>query len=391
MKTYNFSKIISRQHSDALKIEALPVLYGRKDLLPLWVADMDFATPDFIIKAIKKRLKHPILGYSVEPPAYKKAIADWLASHHGWEVKPGEISYIHGVVKGIGLAINYFVKPDEKIIIQPPVYHIFERVIRGNNRGLVYNPLIQNADGSFSMDFEGLEKACDAKCRMLILSNPHNPGGVVWDAGTLSRLASFCHKKGIIVIADEIHCDMTLWGNKHTPFATVSSEARECCISLGAPSKTFNIPGIVSSYAVVHNRKLREGFYGWLTANELNEPTVFAPIATIAAYKKGEDWRRQMLAYVEGNIDFVIDYCRANIPQIKPVRPQASFLVWLDCRDLGLAHDDLVDLFVNKARLALNDGEIFGPGGEGFMRLNVATPRKNVRLALDSLKEEVRG
>jgi len=222
---------------------------------------------------------------------------------------------------------------------------------------------------------------------MLILSNPHNPAGIVWDRETLVRLADFCYRRNILVISDEIHCDMALWNNKHIPFASVSEAAAACSITFGAPSKTFNIAGIVSSYAIVPNAMIRQRFFNWLKANELDVPTVFAPIATIAAFRDGEPWRREMLKYVEGNIDLVMDYCATYLPKIKPLRPQASFLVWLNCRELGLNHDELVDFFVKKARLALNDGEIFGQGGEGFMRLNVASPRSVIQKALEQLRQ----
>jgi cystathionine beta-lyase len=225
---------------------------------------------------------------------------------------------------------------------------------------------------------------------MLVLSNPHNPAGILWSRDTLRRLADFCYRHNIIVLSDEIHCDMALWGNKHVPFASVSDEAAACSITFGAPSKTFNIAGIVSSYAIVPNDELRSRFFGWLQANELNEPTLFAPIATVAAFKHGEEWRRQMLAYIEGNIKFVEDYCAEHMPQIKPLRPQASFLVWLDCRALRLSHDELVSLFVKKAHLALNDGEMFGQGGEGFMRLNVASPRSILLQALRQLEKALK-
>jgi cystathionine beta-lyase len=239
------------------------------------------------------------------------------------------------------------------------------------------------------MDFENLAAVCDEKCRMLILANPHNPAGIVWSRETLVRLAEFCHKKGIIVISDEIHCDMALFGNKHIPFASVSPEAAACSITFGAPSKTFNIAGIVSSYAIVPDEELRKRFFGWIEACELGSAHIFAHVATIAAFRMGEEWRRQMIEYIEGNIEFVISYCKENIPQIKPMRPQASFLVWLDCRDLGLDHDQLINLFINKAGLALNDGEMFNPDGEGFMRLNVGCPRKILESALENLKTAV--
>lgn len=390
MQKYDFDTPVDRTGTGALKYEVLQERYGDSNLLPLWVADMDFETPRFITDALRKRLEHSLFGYTVEPSGYFDSITEWIASHHGWDVRREWLSYIPGVVKGIGMAVNVFVKEDEKVIIQPPVYHPFRLTPLGNRRKVVMNPLHENPDGTYSMDFDNLAQVADDKCRMLILSNPHNPAGIVWDRDTLRRLAEFCHSRGIIVISDEIHCDMALWDNRHIPFASVSEEAARCSITFGAPSKTFNIAGIVSSYSIIPSDTLRAKFYEWLAANEFNEPTLFAPIATMAAFSpEGELWRKEMLRYVEGNIGYVADFCRENIPGIVALRPQASFLVWLDCRGLGLDHDALTGLFVRKARLALNDGEMFGPGGEGFMRLNVAAPRVILEEAMQRLKSAV--
>ena len=389
MKHYDFDRIIDRKGSGAIKCDALGKFFGKDDLIPMWVADMDFETPDFITEALMERMKHPIFGYTSEPAEYRPAICDWIAEHHGWEVKSEWLSYIPGIVKGIGMVINVFMKEDEKVIIQPPVYHPFRLVPQKNHREVVFNPLRELPGGGYEMDFENLEAVCDDKCRILILSNPHNPAGIVWPRETLERLAAFCHSRGIIVISDEIHCDMALYGNRHIPFASVSPEAAACSITFGAPSKTFNIAGIVSSYSIVPNDELRRRFHEWMEANEMNAAPLFSPIATIAAFRKGEEWRKQMLEYVEGNIDFLTGYCRENMPGIKPLRPQASFLVWLDCRGLELDHDQIVDLFINKAGLALNDGEMFNPGGQGFMRLNVGTPRKVLKSALERLHKAI--
>ena len=389
MKTYNFDEIIDRSGSGDLKHEALLPRWGRNDLLPLWVADMDFATPDFVVDALKARLSHPIFGYTIEPADYRPTSIDWNESHHCWKIKPEWISFIPGIVKGIGFVVNVFTKPGEKVIIQPPVYHPFRMTPEDNGREVVFNPLRLREDGYYDMDFDNLSEVCDDKCRVLILSNPHNPAGVCWSKETLQRLADFCYEHNIIVISDEIHSDMALFGNRHVPFASVSERAADISITFAAPTKTFNMAGIVSSYAVISNDDLRQRFYGWLKANELDEPTIFAPIATITAYQKGEEWRKQMLAYVEDNVRFVEDYCREHIPGVRPLRPQASFLVWLNCRGLGLNHDKLLELFIDKAHLALNDGEMFGPGGEGFMRLNVGTPRSVLRQALEQLAKAV--
>lgn len=389
MGKYDFDKIVDRRGTGALKTDALQERYGHADLTPLWVADMDFETPPFVVSALKRRMEHPVFGYTVEPEDYWPTVMKWIYEHHGWKVKREWLTYIPGIVKGIGMVINAFLGPEDKVIIQPPVYHPFRLVPQGNGREIVYNPLKENEGGTYSMDFSNLEEVCDESCRLLILSNPHNPAGIVWPRETLERLAKFCHSRGIIVISDEIHCDMALYGHKHVPFASVCPEAAQCSITFGSPSKTFNIAGIVSSYAIVPCRELREKFYGWLTANELNDAPIFSPIATIAAFKEGEEWRREMLEYIEGNIEYIVDYCAREIPAIRPLRPQASFLVWLDCRALGLSHEELVSLFVEKAGLALNDGEMFNPGGEGFMRMNVASSRKVLERAMEQLRNAV--
>ena len=342
MAKYDFDRIIPRRGSGALKTDALQERFGKDGLLPMWVADLDFATPSFIVDALRQRLEHPIFGYTIEPADYWPTVMQWIESHHGWKIERDWITYIPGIVKGIGMVINAFVAPDEKVIIQPPVYHPFRLVPQGNHREVVYNPLKENPDGTYSMDFENLSQVCDSKCRLLILSNPHNPAGICWDAETLARLGTFCRKRGIIVISDEIHCDMALFGNRHIPFASAGEDAAKCSITFGSPSKTFNIAGIVSSYAIVPDKSLREKFFGYLRANEYNDAPIFSPIATIAAFREGEQWRREMLEYVEGNIETVIGFCKDKMPGIKPLRPQASFLIWLDCRDLGLNHSELV-------------------------------------------------
>ena len=389
MKTYDFDKIIERRGTGAVKTDALKKVYGKEDLIPLWVADMEFETPDFIIEAIRKRLEHPVFGYTVMPEGYWETVKTWIEDHHGWKTETEWMTFIPGIVKGIGMVINALLEKEDKVIIQSPVYHPFRLIPQKNGREVVFNPLKELPDGSYEMDFENLEAVCDPKCKLLILSNPHNPAGIVWSRETLMKLADFCHSHGITVISDEIHCDMALFGNRHIPFASVSEKAAECSITFGAPSKTFNIAGIVSSYAIVPDEGLREKFFKWLEASEMSAAHIFAPIATMAAFKHGENWRQQMLRYLECNIRFVEEYCLKNIPQIRPLRPQASFLVWLDCRKLGLSHEELTDLFVNKAGLALNDGEMFNPGGEGFMRLNIGTPRDILKEAMDKLLDAV--
>ena len=388
---YNFDEVIERRGTSCLKYDALEERYGRADLIPLWVADMDFKTPDFIVDALRRRLDHPIFGYTVKGD-YLSRLASWVERLHNWNVKPEEMCFIPGIVKGIGLAQRCFLSPGDQVVIQPPVYHPFRLVPQACGFEVVNNPLIPVYDQegflqSYEMDFEGLEKLIGPRTKMLVLSNPHNPCGICFSRETLSRLAEICCRRGIVVISDEIHSEMVLGGRKHIPFASVSEDAELCSITFMAPSKTFNIAGIVSSYCIIKNAELREKLFRYLESCELDDPTIFALEATRAAYsEQGLAWRNEMLAYVEGNVEYVCGWFAANLPEIHPVRPQASFLVWLDCRKLGLEQKDLVDLFVNRAGLALNDGAMFGPGGEGFMRLNIACPRSLLASALTQLK-----
>lgn len=394
--TYDFDRIIDRTGSGDVKHSKLKEFFGRDDLLPLWVADMEFATPPFIIDALRRRLEHPILGYTVVPEELWSSIQRWLRDRHGWQVERDWLAFIPGIVKGIGMVVHAFVGQDERVIIQPPVYHPFRLVPQDNGREVVMNPLIEQHDDEgrltgYAMDFEGLEAlARDPRNRLFILANPHNPAGLTWDAETLRRVADICAANDVLVISDEIHCDMALFGHRHIPFASVSEAAAQCSITFSAPSKTFNIAGVVSSYAVVPNPELRQRFFSWMNASELADPTLFAPIATIAAFsEEGEVWRRQLISYLEDNVRFVEDYCVRHLPMIHPLRPQASFLIWLDCRSLGLSHEALIDLFVNRARLALNEGAMFGQEGRGFMRLNIGSPRAMLQQAMERLRAAV--
>ena len=380
MKHYNFDEIIDRKGTSCVKYDGLKNAYqGKENLIPLWA---------FILDAIRKRCEHPVFGYTFDDDEYYESIQTWLDYKYHWKTEREWISYIPGIVKGIGLAVQCFTQPGDKVIIQPPVYHPFRLVPTRMGREVVYNPL-KLEDGIYKMDFEQLESLIDKDCKMLILSNPHNPGGVVWEKEALVKLAQICSAHGILVISDEIHAEMTYPQFRHHPFATVSEEAAACSVTFMAPSKTFNIAGIVSSYALVPDSRIREKFYSFLEAGELNAGTIFAFTATKAAYTYGAEWLQQMRSYVIENVNFVDEYLKKNIPQIKVYRPQASFLVWLDCRELKLTQPELVQLFEDKAGLALNDGTMFGKEGEGFMRLNIGCPRSILNQALELLKKAI--
>lgn len=392
---YNFDEIILRKGTGCVKFDHPDV----GDRLPLWVADMDFATPPFVLDALKERIAHPVMGYPMVPSDYYSTISRWVKDLHGWEVSPEYIRYIPGIVKGIGMVLGCFFRDPArehqkvKVIIQPPVYHPFRLLPQKSGFEVVFNPLLPiEKDGKlagYRMDLEGLEKLIDEDTKVLILSNPHNPAGICWPKEELQKLARLCAQKGVLVISDEIHAEMALKGYRHFPFASVCDEAAACSISFMAPSKTFNIAGIVSSYAIVLNPELREKFFAYLDSNEFDNPSIFSTAATIAAYTKGGEWRKQMLEYVESNVDFIEDYIGTRIPGISILRPQASFLVWLDLRSLGLGHDALVELVQDKAGLFLNDGAMFGEQGSGFFRLNVGCPRSVLREAMEKLEKAI--
>lgn len=388
---YNFDEIIDRSGTDTVKIGKLGMNFGREDLIPLWVADMDFLTPPAVTEALKRRLEHGVFGYTMPSDAYYSSIIGWLAKRHRWSVEKEHITFVPGVVKGFAFAIDVFSQPGDNIIIQPPVYYPFRTVTQSLGRNVVNNPLVLR-DGQLRMDFDGLRRiVAETDCKMLIFCNPHNPGGRVWNKEELAELAEICYDNNVLVVSDEIHSDMALAGFVHTPFASVSAKAVDNSLTLMAPSKTFNIAGIVSSFSVIQNDEIRRRYIEYLEPRELNEGTIFAFEATRAAYEEGAEWLDQMLHYVQQNVDFVDQFLKTEIPQIKAIRPQASFLVWLDCRELNLPQNRLVSLFVNDAHLALNNGEMFGEGGTGFMRLNVGTPRAIIEKALNNLKKAVRG
>ncbi len=391
MSKYDFDAVVDRRDTGAVKYESLCELFGRADVTPMWIADMEFAVCPDIVEAMKRRAGHPIYGYSVAGEGYWNSICDWLERRHNFRPEREQLAFVPGVVRGIAYALNFFTRPGDKVVIQPPVYHPFRIVTEGNGRIVLENPLRQvDTDIHYDMDLEHLEHLFATEHpRMMILCNPHNPVGIQWDADTLRRVASLAKKYGVIVLSDEIHGDLMLWGRPHIPFASVSPEAAEVSVSFGAPSKTFNIAGLVSSWMLVRNPELRKPFYYWMEVNEFSSPFFSATVATEAAYRNGEQWLDEMLAYLEGNIEAVESYLSENIPSVKAIRPQASFLIWLDCRELGLTQKELVDMFVNKAHLALNDGAMFGRQGEGYMRLNIGLPRRELLKALGCLKQAV--
>lgn len=388
---YNFDEIIDRRNTNAIKIERCNALFGTDQLIPLWVADMDFRTPEFILDAIRERLEHPVLGYTMPPKNFFPSMQKWISEHHNWDVKREWIGFLPGIVPGLSFAVQSLTNVGDEIIVQPPVYYPFFNVIQNNHRTLVFNPL-KEENAKFVMDFDDLEKRFTPKTKLFILCNPHNPGGRVWTKSELQQFAGICEKHQVTIISDEIHADMVLPGNKvHTPFATVSEWAQNNTVTFMAPTKVFNMPGLISSGYIIPNAELRHKFAEFLEASEMNAGNIFAYIGAVAAYEKGEAWRVEMLDYVQKNIEFVAEYLKNNIPQIVAMIPEASFLVWLNCKELGMETDELHKFFSFKAGLGLNKGTVFGPGGEYHLRLNVATSRITLVKAMEQLKNAVSG
>ncbi len=386
---YNFDEIIDRKNTDAIKVERCKALFGTEDVLPLWVADMDFRTPDFVFEAIYKRLKHPILGYSAPPRNMLPLFIQWVNDHHQWELKREWVGFVPGIVPALSFAVQSLTSQGDEIIVQPPVYYPFFNVVKNNNRTLINNTLIDDGE-KYVIDFVDLENKITKKTKLFILCNPHNPGGRVWTRTELEKLAEICEKHKITVISDEIHADMVLpVRTAHTPFATISKWTAENTVTFMAPSKVFNMPGLISSSYIIQSKTLRNKFETFLEASEMNAGNIFAYTATVACYEKGENWRKQMLEYVQENVEYVSEFLKRNISQVKPMIPEASFLLWLDCKELGMETDHLFRFFIDKAGLGLNKGTIFGPGGEYHLRMNVACSRQILVQAMNQLKVAV--
>lgn len=382
---YNFDEIISRVGTDAVKIDRVKNECGNDDVIPMWVADMDFRTPPFVENAIRQRLQQGILGYTCQNLPYYESICRWNKEEYGVDITREMLSYIPGVVTGIFLAVQAFTEKGDSILIQEPVYHPFTSVPETCDRKVVQSSL-RRTEKAFEMDFDRLRQ--DVKgCKMMILCNPHNPGGICWSKEDLQQVARICAEEGVIVVSDEIHCDMLLKGRKHIPFASVSEEARRISVTLQAPTKTFNMPGIVASHAIVYDEKLRQRYFNYIWGTDQDLGNVFACDCVMACYSdEGREWKQQMLDYVQGNIDLLAERLAAECPLIRPILPEASFLVFLDCSALGFkTHAELEHFIAFEARIGMNTGKMFGKAGEGFMRMNLASPRSVVNEAIDRI------
>ncbi len=384
MKQYDFDTRIARKGTDCVKYDLLQTLYGRDDLLPMWVADMDFRSPDFVMEALRERCNHEVLGYGTVPEGYQQTVIDWLQTHYAVNARKEELHFIPGIVAGIAYALLALTHPGDKVLVTTPVYPPFLNLPKACGRDLVCSKL-HIAEGRFAIDFDDFERKADG-CKLFILSNPHNPAGTVWGDEVLARVAEICERKGLLVIADEIHADMTLPGHRHVSYSTVGDAAKNHSITFMAPSKTFNIAGLGSSTCYVANESLRKRFFGWLDGMGVAGGNIFAFVGAEAAFSQGEAWRLQMVDYLQSNVDCLRDFLAQRLPRVQAVLPEASYLAWLDLSAYGRSHKELADLLVNKARLALNDGTTFGGTDyEGWFRMNIGCPRSMLLEALERM------
>jgi cystathionine beta-lyase len=385
---WNFDEDLPREGSGCVKYDLRRKVFGTEDLIPMWVADMDFRTPDFIINALKKRIEHEIMGYSFHNDEYFSSISSWVLKQHKWKIENEWICFCPGIVPALNLCSLTFTRPGDSIIIQPPVYSPFFSAVENHGRNLIMNQLIEK-EGKWYMDFEALEKSITADTRMIIISNPHNPVGRAWTADELGTLAEICLKNNILIVSDEIHCDLILPGYIHTPVATLSDKIAEITITCIAPSKTFNLAGLSTSSVIISNPVLRKYFKTKIEHLHIGHGNIFGTTASVAAYSNGEKWIAELISYINGNVGFVTDFCGKFLAEIIPSKPEATYMIWLDCRRLGLTGRKLNDFFIRNAKVGMNEGSSFGPGGEGFMRMNIATTRKKVETAMQQIRKAI--
>jgi cysteine-S-conjugate beta-lyase len=380
---YDFDTVIDRRGTASLKWDSDPVAAdGGRQLLPLWVADMDFAAPWEIVHAIERRASHAIYGYTLEPSSYLEAVVDWAGLRHGWAVQRDWVISSPGVLPSISTALLAFTQPGDGVIIQPPVYYPFAMRITSAGRRVVENPLVER-DDRWEMDLEGLEHLIDGRTRALILCSPHNPCSRVWEKDTLARLAAICARHGMLILSDEIHWDLAMRGHRHVPVAVSCPEAAALAVTFVSPTKTFNLAGIAGSFTIIADPGLRARFQEQAHALWMGLANPLSVAAVEAAYRQGARWLDELLAYIGANRDVLADFLRQRLPQVRLAPLQGTYLAWLDMRGLGLRDDEITDRLRRGAGVRLDEGRKFGVGGSGFQRMNLACPRSVLREALE--------
>jgi len=385
---YDFETMIDRTSKNSAKWTLMKRITGLDDLIPLWVADMDFTAPPEVVEALKERAAHPIYGYTAPTEGYYNGLINWMDKHHGWSgVEKDWILYTPGVVAGFSIAIQAYSQPGDKVVIQPPVYYPFKRQILGTGRQVIENPL-KIVDGYYEMDFEDLAEKIDERTKMIILCSPHNPVSRVWKREELEKLVKVCEEKNILIVSDEIHNDLILGEIKLTPTSTISEEALQRTVTLVAPSKTFNLAGLTNANAIIPNKKLREAFRSQASKGS-GHANIFGMVAQDAAYNKGEAWLEELLTYLRGNLKYLEKFIAEKIPGLKLYPLEGTYLAWVDCTSLGMNDEELNEFMLKKAKLWLDEGTLFGTGGSMFMRINIACPRSLLKQALENLEKAV--
>ena len=385
---YNFDEIIDRKNNHSTKYNELMKKFGTDDVIPLWIADMDFKTAEPIIKAVEEKARHGIFGYVYRPDEYFQSFINWQKRQHNWNVNKELLSFSIGVVPALATLVKQFSEKGDKILIQTPVYSEFYDINHDNGRTVIENKFSEK-DGEYFLDLKDLENKLKEQPKLFIFCNPQNPIGHVWTYDELKAIGDLCIKYNVPVVSDEIHADLTLWGNKHIPFASVSEEIAKNTITCTSTGKAFNLAGLQCATVVFNNLQEKQKFDKFWKDLEVHRNNPFNLVATIAAYNEGDEYLSQLKKYLEDNIMFVHNYLKDNIPKIKSNIPQATYLIWLDCRELGLNQKELEEFMLKKAKLGLNPGRAFQKDLEGFMRLNSACPRAVLKKAMEQLKNAV--
>lgn len=382
---YNFDKQIDREHTNCTKYDGCKEIFGAPDLIPLWVADMDFCTPDFVFDAIEERLKHPFLGYFIHSDGFYKSIINWMQRRHDWKVEKDWIYFATGVMPSLFFLIQAFTAPGDKVLVQPPVYGPLCSVINNQGREIVRNPLKLVKD-HYEMDFNHFEYCLRQGVKVIILCNPHNPLGRCWSKGELKDMGDLCLKYNCLIVSDEIHSDLIMPGYKHTPIANISEEISQNSIVCMSPSKTFNLAGLSASEIIIPNASLRRRFEIFKQGTHLFAGDIFGELALERCYTAGDEWLSQLVQYLKENVDYIQQYIKSNLSEIKTFRHEATYLPWLDFSDMGLSHEHLSKLLVEKAKIALTDGANFGKEGELHFRINIACPRRILEKSMNLLR-----
>ncbi|GAA0739993.1 MalY/PatB family protein [Clostridium oceanicum] len=386
---YNFNKLVNRDNTFSVKWNFNKELLGYEDVIPMWIADMDFETVPEVKEALINRCSHGIYGYSKNTESYHEAVIEWMKKRHGFIIKKEWLTESPGVVTAVNTIIRTFSRPGDKVVVQRPVYYPFFKAIENNGCHIVNNPLKFNGV-KYSMDFEDLDKKLkDSRVKIMVLCSPHNPVGRVWQKQELEKLGKLCLKHNVLVISDEIHSDLIYKEYKHIPFASICKEFADISITCTAPSKTFNLAGLQTSNIIIPNEKLRTAYNLTMENTGINRLNLFGYIACETAYRKGEEWVSQLIDYLEGNKEFLKQYVKTNIPKLKVIEPEGTYLIWIDCRELGMTKSELKVFMLEKAGVAFDEGYIFGKEGEGFERINIACQRSILEKALKRIKKAI--